>query len=275
MDLTTSKSFFVDFKNRFENDVENAEQGVLMSNKILTLFTQLKSQIEKERNTCQCLRAQNSVMPTQKFKEAFSSAKKLLIVTKNTLRKALIAYAQATKANVKEAQASAKRAQNKVKIAKVALKKAEKKFVTTTSALNKANTEDQKKIASKMFSDAQKALVVAKNAVKKALKSAKLNKRVAVKAEHNALVVYAKIAKANVKKAQEEAKRAEKKVTIAKVDKNKAEKKLKTLRATLLKDTTQEQLNVSVKKIEIAYKALNVAKEAFGTAVPVAQLIHW
>ena len=27
MDLTKSKSFFVDFKNRFENDVENAEQG--------------------------------------------------------------------------------------------------------------------------------------------------------------------------------------------------------------------------------------------------------
>ena len=121
-----------------------------------------------------------------------------------------------------------------------------------------------------MFSDAQKALVVAKNAVKKALKSAKLNKRVAVKAEHNALVVYAKIAKANVKKAQEEAKRAEKKVTIAKVGKNKAEKKLKTLRATLLKDTTQEQLNVSVKKIEIAYKALNVAKTTLKKALDLA-----
>ena len=74
MDLTKSKSFFVDFKNRFENDVENAEQGVLMSKQILKLFTQLKSQIEKERNTCQSLptRKPKTVAPTRKPTKAIA-----------------------------------------------------------------------------------------------------------------------------------------------------------------------------------------------------------
>ena len=66
MDLTNSKSFFVDFKNRFENDVENAEQGVLMSKQILKLFTQLKSQIEKERSQCLSTRKPKTVAPTKK-----------------------------------------------------------------------------------------------------------------------------------------------------------------------------------------------------------------
>jgi len=92
MDLTTSKSFFVDFKNRFENDVENAEQGVLMSKQILKLFTQLKSQIEKERNTCPSLpmQKQKTVTPTRKPTKAVAPTRTRVAVVMPTKKHTIV-----------------------------------------------------------------------------------------------------------------------------------------------------------------------------------------